>query len=110
MLLQLFRQNLMSAVVFAYDKRTCRIHINPVDDSGTDNSVNSGKLISAVTALAMTAAMFAAALALPRLSAGTIASGAAPVSPFAATLAVFWITAFASATHDIAADGFTCWP
>ncbi len=54
----------------------------------------------------MTAAMFAAALALPRLSAGTIVSGTAPVSPFAATLAVFWITAFASATHDIAADGF----
>ncbi|MBR1707189.1 MAG: MFS transporter [Bacteroidales bacterium] len=29
-----------------------------------------------------------------------------PVSVFTVTLALFWITAFASATHDIAADGF----
>ena len=28
---------------------------------------------------------------------------------FQLTLALFWLLAFSSATHDIAADGFTCW-
>lgn len=56
--------------------------------------------------LVMTAAMLLGALSLPSLPAGTTASGDVPVSPFFATLAVFWITAFASATHDIAADGY----
>jgi len=27
---------------------------------------------------------------------------------FRATLAIFWLLAFSSATHDIAADGFSC--
>lgn len=56
--------------------------------------------------LLMTAAMLGGALFLPSLTPEEISSGNVPVSPFAATLAVFWITAFASATHDIAADGF----
>lgn len=38
-------------------------------------------------------------------SSGKAVSGT-PVSLFALTLVIFWITAFASATHDIAADGF----
>ena len=29
---------------------------------------------------------------------------------FKMSLAVFWLMAFASASHDIAADGFICWP
>ncbi len=52
------------------------------------------------------AAFGALALALPSVSPETIASGHTPVSVFSVTLAIFWITAFASATHDIAADGF----
>ena len=54
----------------------------------------------------MTAAMMCGAIALPALSPAEIASGQAPVSPFVLTLVIFWITAFASATHDIAADGY----
>lgn len=46
------------------------------------------------------------ALTLPHPSAETIASGATGVSMFTVTLALFWVTAFASSTHDIAADGF----
>ena len=56
--------------------------------------------------LLMTAAMLLGAFSLPGLSPQTIASGQAPVSPFIATLVIFWVTAFASATHDIAADGY----
>ena len=36
----------------------------------------------------------------------TIAAGTTPISMFTITLVLFIITAFASATHDIAADGF----
>ena len=46
------------------------------------------------------------AFTLPHPSAEVIASGSTPVSIFTLTLVIFWITAFASATHDIAADGF----
>ncbi|MBQ5528643.1 MAG: MFS transporter, partial [Bacteroidales bacterium] len=56
--------------------------------------------------LLMTAGLVALGLTLPSPSAETIASGATPVSMFVVTLVVFWIIAFASATHDIAADGF----
>ncbi len=56
--------------------------------------------------IVMTAAMLCGALLLPSLTPAEISAGNVPVSPFAAALAVFWITAFASATHDIAADGF----
>ena len=54
----------------------------------------------------MSAAFAFAAFTLPSPSAELIASGATPVSLFSVTLVLFWITAFASATHDIAADGF----
>ena len=54
----------------------------------------------------MAAAFALVAFTLPHPSPEVIASGAADVSLFAITLVLFWITAFASATHDIAADGF----
>lgn len=47
-----------------------------------------------------------AAFSLPRTSCETVAGGHTPVSLFVVTLVIFWITAFASATHDIAADGY----
>lgn len=53
------------------------------------------------------AAAFAAlALTLPHPDASAIASSSVPVSSFIVTLVIFYITALASATHDIAADGF----
>lgn len=54
----------------------------------------------------MSAAFVAVALSLPHPSPETIATGGTPVSLLTLTLMLFWITAFASATHDIAADGF----
>ena len=54
----------------------------------------------------MAAAFALVAFTLPHPSPEVIASGATGVSLFAMTLVLFWITAFASATHDIAADGF----
>ena len=45
-------------------------------------------------------------ITLPVPSAETIAAGTTPMSMFYITLILFVITAFASATHDIAADGF----
>ena len=54
----------------------------------------------------MSVAFAAVAFTLPHPSSEMIASENAPVSLFAVTLVIFWITAFASATHDIAADGF----
>ena len=54
----------------------------------------------------MSAAFVALAFSLPYPSPEMIASGSTGVSMFAITLVLFWITAFASATHDIAADGF----
>ena len=50
----------------------------------------------------MSAAMFALPFLLPQTTGEAIAE-----SPlFFVTLGLFWVTAFASATHDIAADGF----
>lgn len=54
----------------------------------------------------MSAAFAISAFSLPDPSPETIASGHTPVSMFSVTLVMFWIAAFASATHDIAADGF----
>ncbi len=51
----------------------------------------------------------ALALSLPsasRLESSLSPDGTAPVSLFTLTLIIFWVMAFASATHDIAADGF----
>ena len=54
----------------------------------------------------MSAAFALVAFTLPHPSAEVIAAGGTDVSLFTLTLVLFWITAFASATHDIAADGF----
>ena len=58
------------------------------------------------TQILMSAAFALVAFTLPHPSTEVIAGGNADVSLFAVTLVLFWITAFASATHDIAADGF----
>ncbi|MGN1215501.1 MAG: MFS transporter, partial [Candidatus Cryptobacteroides sp.] len=54
----------------------------------------------------MAAAFALLALTLPHPSAEVIAQGNTPVSIFIVTLLIFYLSAFASATHDIAADGF----
>ena len=54
----------------------------------------------------MTAVMILLTLTLPHPSADVIGSGATPISMFTLTLVLFIIAAFASATHDIAADGY----
>lgn len=56
--------------------------------------------------LVMSAAFILLTLTVPTPDAATIASGQTPISLFYVTLILFVITAFASATHDIAADGF----
>ena len=50
--------------------------------------------------------MTVAMLALPCLLPQTTGEAIAQTPLFFVTLALFWVTAFASATHDIAADGF----
>ncbi len=52
----------------------------------------------------MSLAFIVTAFTLPASS--EISAGDTPISLFTVTLILFWITAFASATHDIAADGF----
>jgi PAT family beta-lactamase induction signal transducer AmpG len=52
------------------------------------------------------AAFILLTLSIPHPDAATIKAGATPISLFTFTLILFIITAFASATHDIAADGF----
>ena len=59
-----------------------------------------------VMQILMTAAMILLTLTLPFPSAETVALGTTSISIFTVTLVIFIITAFASATHDIAADGF----
>lgn len=54
----------------------------------------------------MSAAFVLLTLTLPTPDAATIASGQTPISLFYVTLMLFVVTALASATHDIAADGF----
>ena len=56
--------------------------------------------------LVITVAFIVLTLTLPHPSADLIASGQTPMSLFTFTLILFVIAAFASATHDIAADGF----
>jgi len=45
-------------------------------------------------------------LSIPAPSGEMISSGTTPVGMFTLAIIIFYITAFASATHDIAADGF----
>ena len=54
----------------------------------------------------MTLSMVILAITLPNPSADVIANGSVQISAFTFTLVLFIITAFASATHDIAADGY----
>lgn len=54
----------------------------------------------------MAAAFILLTLSIPRPDEAMMAAGQTPVSMFTFTLILFIITAFASATHDIAADGF----
>ena len=54
----------------------------------------------------MSAAFVLLTLSMPHPDPEMIASGQTPISMFTITLLLFAITAFASATHDIAADGF----
>ncbi|MDD6778985.1 MAG: MFS transporter [Bacteroidales bacterium] len=54
----------------------------------------------------MSAAFVLLTLSMPHPEPEMIASGQTPISIFTITLLLFAITAFASATHDIAADGF----
>lgn len=56
--------------------------------------------------LLMSIAFILLTLSIPHPDAATIAAGTTPISTFTITLMLFIITAFASATHDIAADGF----
>ena len=52
------------------------------------------------------AAFIGLTLTIPHPSAEVIASGTMSIKPFTLMLILFWITAFASATHDVAADGY----
>ena len=54
----------------------------------------------------MTAMMILLTITLPKPDAATIAGGNTPMSMFWFTLVLFIVAAFASATHDIAADGY----
>jgi PAT family beta-lactamase induction signal transducer AmpG len=54
----------------------------------------------------LTAAFIGLTVSIPHPDAATIAAKETPMSMFTVMLIIFWITAFASATHDIAADGF----
>src|SRR5574344_3132646 len=56
--------------------------------------------------LIMSALFILLTLSIPYPDDATIASGATPISMFTLTLVLFIIAAFASATHDIAADGY----
>lgn len=54
----------------------------------------------------MSIAFILLTLSIPRPDEAVMAAGQTPISMFTLTLVLFIITAFASATHDIAADGF----
>lgn len=56
--------------------------------------------------LLMSLAFILLTLSIPKPDQATMAAGTTPISLFTLTLILFIITAFASATHDIAADGF----
>jgi PAT family beta-lactamase induction signal transducer AmpG len=54
----------------------------------------------------MSVAFILITLTIPHPTAEMMAGGTTPISMFWVTLMLFTVTAFASATHDIAADGF----
>ena len=54
----------------------------------------------------LTASFIGLTVTIPHPDATMIAAQQTPMSMFSIMLILFWITAFASATHDIAADGF----
>ena len=54
----------------------------------------------------LSAAFVGLTLSIPHPDAQTIAGGQTPINLFSVMLCLFWLTAFASATHDVAADGF----
>ena len=54
----------------------------------------------------MTAMLILLTVTLPKPSPEAIAEGAVPINLFWVTLVLFIVAAFASATHDIAADGY----
>ncbi len=54
----------------------------------------------------ITALMVLLTVTLPKPDAALVASGETPISLFTVSLVLFIIAAFASATHDIAADGY----
>ena len=54
----------------------------------------------------LTAAFIGLTVTIPHPDVTMIAAQQTPMSMFSVMLIIFWITAFASATHDIAADGF----
>ena len=54
----------------------------------------------------ITALLVLLTITLPKPDVSTIAAGTTPISMFTLTLILFIIAAFASATHDIAADGY----
>lgn len=55
--------------------------------------------------LVMAVGLALVAFTIPIVPTAQIAAGNVPVSLFTACLAIFWLVAFSSATHDIAADG-----
>ena len=55
----------------------------------------------------MSVAFILLTLSIPRPDEATMAAGTTPISMFSITLMLFIITAFASATHDIAAVSYT---
>ena len=59
-----------------------------------------------VMEILITACFILTAFSIPQLGKDAILAGGVQASTFRLSLVIFWITAFASATHDIAADGY----
>ena len=48
MLLDLFCNLNVAFVILAYDKGTCRVLVNPMDNAGTDFTIDAGKAVFAM--------------------------------------------------------------